>query len=242
MSWIKTLLVVFAVVSVSVLGQGSVRADIIVDDFNDVSSFSRNLAGAGTMNFVRPNVVGGNRNELINLSVTNPPLGASLTTNPVPIPTLNFSSDAGVVSHYELRYDGTANPADLGFALNLDLSDGIAFTFQARADNTVPGFVQLFANNGAQNATVPFTIPGLPVGTFANFALPLSSFVGINLGDVDAILVRIGPGGGTEVDGQFRNITITTQQVPEPGTVLLVVAGLAGLTGSRVWRRRKSAE
>jgi hypothetical protein len=148
--------------------------------------------------------------------------------------TLSFSIDLASAS-----FSGSDGPVTGVTFSNVNYSGSLAVT-------TLGSFIVLDSSAGSQTATVSGTVTPSGAGSAVNFTLS-----GVQVSNLNFTLtgggpsffggLRFGPDGfDLDVNGntRFFQHTLNVSVIPEPGTAVLLIGGLAGLAAQR---RRPSA-
>lgn len=196
---------------------------LVIDDFNDGTSFNVVPGNPGPTNVASVSAIGGSRTMFVEATSSD---GTTLASTGS---TLDHGQTTQGPGSSSVTWD--ANGVGLG---GIDLTDGGAAT-QVRISvlSIDVGNVDLaleVTDTGAQMSTLALT--GLNVGTFG---FDFASFAGTaDLTAVDSIKLIIQAGADSDVQ---LDIVETNRQVSEPGMLALAGAGLIG--GAIVTRRRR---
>jgi hypothetical protein len=202
-------------------------AALTIDDFEDGDFAITDTTPAGPpatdSQGSLAGVLGGSREGSVNLASG---VSASLSVSGG---ALTASADNPAVIFFQVRYDGIANGVvDATGAFTVDLTEG------GINDRFILEVISLI---GATDVTIALSEPGTSVVTVETFPVTAIGTVEILFADfpsmadftnVDSVLLQAGGGGGTFANGERISFG-SFEAVPEPGSVLLLAAGLAGL-------------
>jgi hypothetical protein len=222
---------------------------LLIDGFDNnqgVKSNPYTPVATSTLNDPLASALGGERDMYVRLESG---IGeVELRSNAFGVAVLQYDSTSGVVGHGIITWDGvdmSASPVpSLGLG-NLDLTqggqnEGIIFSLgidQAGAGEKLK--LRLFGDDASIFSEGIVTIP-VTDGTASGTAyLPFSDLVGpVSPSQVNAIQLIVGQ-GAKSVDSQFDRIGAVGpivqnfEVVPEPSSLLLTLAGLAGVLKMR---------
>jgi len=209
----------------------SAEAVVIFDDFS-VSQTTLTAAPASfsnAANLSAPLIFGSGGVRTVTVGGTgNGPVSSVINTMPN---TLVFSSGFGVNGFVQLDYALAAPPQfNLGAA-------AIALSADLAGDLSGAGFTLTLLSSAGASSNLPLlVIPSGSAGTFSSFTIPFASLTGnVDLTAITGVRLRLD--GVNSFDGALRLLRFEGSQVPEPGSVALLIGG--ALSGAVVLRRRR---
>lgn len=220
---------VYAVVSVMLCGGAAARGGLVIDEFSDVSSPSpwpvstTSLGELAVLETGLSGVIGGTRLTTLSADFFDLLGFDDVGTNIVPAAgQLDYTSSVGADGDLRILYAG-------GFTADFsgDALIQIDFTgFDLGAETPMPVTVTLWQGATSASLTRVLTEPG-PRSVAFDF-VEFANIDAIDVGSVDAMLFEFDPGTG----GDFR-IGRIGSVVPEPTTLVLLLAGAAAIVGRR---------
>jgi hypothetical protein len=197
--------------------------DALNDFLGGIGSISNAIGG-----FNPNNVVGGSR-----FTMSQFDSGTGTITVAVSGGILNLTSSQTANGALTLGYFGSGSGIP---NLNLDVSGDnqlrVAFTaFDFVGSQNMPVTVSLFNSPAISSQVVRFLSSGGP----QNLIFPFSAFGPLDFSSINAIFIFFDPAAGQSFSVDFIQ-TELGGRVPEPSTLVLFMAGIAGLLG---WNLRK---
>jgi hypothetical protein len=154
-----------------------------------------------------------------------------------------FEDTASALVYYDKGTDNVLTPNGLG---GIDLSAGGSngmIEILGRSTKPAPLTITVYSDAG-NYSHAQVNLPGGGLAAFTPLDIPFGSFVvdagaGADFSSVGAISFQIDGSNAPSLEAQLDSIVVTsTTTVPEPGTLLLLTAGFAGLGFGRHKRTR----
>ncbi|HEY7490637.1 MAG TPA: PEP-CTERM sorting domain-containing protein [Candidatus Tectomicrobia bacterium] len=213
---------------------------LLIDDFSDLQTLSRDVTGTSLSNVQALHALGGRRDAIVQVT-SAPSSGCCSLDLDIAVggsdDVLSHSQAARVIGSSTIRWDGDSSTALTKTGLGgVDLTEGGVndhFAVKVLFDD-LPATLQFTIYDMSLNAaSKSLFLPGGIFSSSAIFNVLLSDFAGVNLTNVGAIQLNILGEPSTDLTIDYLETTAT----PEPGTILLLGTGLIGMVGYG-WRRK----